>query len=125
VVENQSYLQLAMWRSLQVAAPAGEINHEALIYVKTPAALQAAVSAGARHIQITEHLDLTTLETSKIFLIFGLPTILAISNDTWSIRVRSSSSFCAWIIQSCAVHLLLSFACTEAPMMELGLHWVA
>jgi hypothetical protein len=93
VLKYQGNLPSAMRRSLQqVSGPAGAINNEGVRYVKTPEELQAAVSEGARHIQITDHLDLTTLEPSKIFPTSSLPTILGVSNNTVSIQVLSISS---------------------------------
>jgi hypothetical protein len=58
-------------------------------YVATPEELQAALSAGARHIEITEHLDLTTFETFNSE--YGLVKV-EVSASTWSIRVCSISS---------------------------------
>jgi indole-3-glycerol phosphate synthase len=79
-----------MQRSLQqLAGPAGAANFEGVTNVTTPEELQEAVSAGARHILITEHLDLTTL---KIIPTSKLPIILGMSNNTWTIRVCLSFS---------------------------------
>jgi hypothetical protein len=48
----------AVLRSLQQEA----LRTAKVVYVATAADLQAAVNAGSRHIEITEHLDLTILE---------------------------------------------------------------
>jgi hypothetical protein len=53
--------------------------------------LVAAVSEGARHIQITEHLDLTAIETLWSGFDLGgqdFDEKLAFMFSTWSIRVR-------------------------------------
>jgi hypothetical protein len=79
-----------MRRYLQeVTGPAGAAKNVDDTYVTSAEELQKAVSAGARHILIMEHLDLTRLE---IITKFRSPKILAISNNTWTIRVGTSSS---------------------------------
>jgi hypothetical protein len=112
VLNYRDNLPPGMQRSLQQAAgPAIAANFEGVTNVKTPVELQAAVSEGARHILITEHLDLTTLEPSKLSPNSNISTILEISNSTLSIHVRLSSSCCAGNIGGCA-HLacMLPFA---------------
>jgi hypothetical protein len=102
VLRYRGNLPLAMQRSLkQVADPAGAANYEGVRYVTTPQELQAAVADGARHIQITDHLDLTTLEPSMILPNSFLPTILGISKSTLSIQVRSSPVLCQKVGRLC------------------------
>jgi hypothetical protein len=73
----------AMLRALQEAVSAADKTQ--VTYVTTPEELQAALLAGARHIEITEHLDLTDFEpfNSAYQLVK-----LEVSALTWSIRVR-------------------------------------
>jgi hypothetical protein len=83
-VDYQRNLQPPMLRGLQEApGPAGEAE---VTYVMTPEELHAAVSQGARHIEITEHLDLTTLKADTT-----LPSAtlfyLDLSSSIRSIRV--------------------------------------
>jgi hypothetical protein len=88
-VYDSSELKPAGLRALQRAvAPAGA---EGVAYVTTPQELVDALSAGVRHIEITEHLDLTTLRNS--FSYSGQDIMLNVSMHTWSIRVRSSPCY--------------------------------
>jgi hypothetical protein len=90
VLKYRGTLQPAMRRSLQQeAGPAGAADYDGVTKVTRPAELQEAVSAGARHILITEHLDLTTL---KIIPTSRLPKMLGVTNNTWTIRVGSTWS---------------------------------
>jgi hypothetical protein len=116
VLRYQGHLPPAMQRSLQQAAgPAGAVNYEGVRYVKSPEKLQMAVTAGARHIQITEHLDLSTLEPSESISNSSSPTIIGISNNTLSVHVRSTSSCCAATKESgCA---FLAFILPFAPLL--------
>jgi hypothetical protein len=79
-VDDLSGLHPPMLRSLQDAA-----GGEGVTYVTTPDELFDAISLPARHIEITEHLDLTiggitTYESRYI--------MYKLQNYTWSIRVR-------------------------------------
>jgi hypothetical protein len=81
-----------MRRSLQqVSGPTGAATYDGVTNVTTPVELQEAVLAGARHILITDHLDLTTLE---IIPTSELPKVLEITNSSWTIRVGLSSYCC-------------------------------
>jgi hypothetical protein len=84
-VYDSSELKPAGLRTLQRAAAPAEA--EGVAYVATPEELAAALSIPARHIEITEHLDLTTLRNS--FSYRGQDIMLNVSMHTWSIRVRS------------------------------------
>jgi hypothetical protein len=104
-----------MQRSLQqVAGPEGSAEHEGVTYVTTPEELREAVSAGARHILITEHLNLTTLQIPPIS---SLPTMLGISNSTWTIRVCASPVCCVCNVGSCAL-LACMLSCTNLSPQE-------
>jgi hypothetical protein len=76
-----------MLRALQEAASAE--GSAQVTYVSTPQELQTALSAGALHIEITEHLDLTSLETfnSEWDGPGGLVKVEVVAS-TWSIKVR-------------------------------------
>jgi hypothetical protein len=83
----QSKLKPCSMRTLQQAPVTSEL--EQVADVKTPRDLHEALAAGKRHIVLSEHLDLTTIETlaepvSK-FLIG-----LNVTSATLSIRVRPS-----------------------------------
>jgi hypothetical protein len=83
-VDNQSNLQPPILRALHEApGPAGEAE---VTYVMTPEELHAAVSEGARHIEITEHLDLTTLKADTTLTSATL-FYLDFASSTRSIRV--------------------------------------
>jgi hypothetical protein len=73
-----------MLRALQEAASAA--GSAQVTYVTTPEELQGALSAGARHIEITEHLDLTPFEVFNST--YGLVKV-EVNASTWSIRVRT------------------------------------
>jgi hypothetical protein len=93
--EYQSHPKPPMLRALQQTATAAGSSQFA--YVTTVEELRAALSAGVRHIEITEHLDLTPYEAApKEFF----KVKLTVNNSTWSIRVRSlrpwlSASVCS------------------------------
>jgi hypothetical protein len=88
---GQRSLMPAQLRSLQQAvSSAGPAE---LTSVKTPNELLTAISEGARHIQITEHLDLTTVKPVTSNNIFDRELFLEkflLVDSTWSIQVRSS-----------------------------------
>jgi hypothetical protein len=89
-VDNDPHnLQPASLRALQEAVASG--GNEAVVYVRTPQQLVHAVSAAARHIEITEHLNLTKID--KFFSDDNFPTgyrtLLNVSVHTWSSRVRT------------------------------------
>jgi hypothetical protein len=76
-------MKYSMVRSLrQEAAPDGSVEVTA---VTTAEGLQQAAYGGARHIEIREHLDLTTVDPAERF-----SSILSVRNSTWSISVRPS-----------------------------------
>jgi hypothetical protein len=75
---NQEDLKPPMLRALQEAADSGGMAE--VSYVATTEELQAAVDEEARHIEITQHLDLTTI---TVFLIFKFD----LKGSTLSIRV--------------------------------------
>jgi ketol-acid reductoisomerase len=83
LADDQTQLRPAMLRALQEAVSAAEKTR--VTYVATPDELQTALSAGARHIEITEHLELTFFETFNS--VYGLVKLQA-NASTWSIRVR-------------------------------------
>jgi hypothetical protein len=77
-------LKPMMLRTLQQAA--GATGSEEVVSVATSNEFQEALRAGARHIEITEHLDLTfqEAELSSVKLSYKLEVL----PSTWSIRVR-------------------------------------
>jgi hypothetical protein len=77
-MKNQKVLKPPVLRALHEAADSGGMAEVA--YVATTEELQAAVDEGARHIQITQHLDLTAI---TVFLIFKID----LKGSTLSIRV--------------------------------------
>jgi hypothetical protein len=81
---HQQDLKPAMLRTLQQAA--GAPGSEKVVSVATSSELQAALRKGARHIEITEHLDFTNEEAA--FEDYGEAYKLSVSRSTWSIRVR-------------------------------------
>jgi hypothetical protein len=96
---NESDLNPSLLRSLQETN--GPAVAEDVRNVTTAEELQAAMNAGVRHIVITEHLDLTSLQPY-----IGYPTFpqirLGLSPSTWSIRVRPS---CPSVLQALRVTL--------------------
>jgi hypothetical protein len=74
-------------RALQEAATAAETPDIAT--VTTPEQLQEALVAQVRHVEIKEHLDLTTMALSADGM-SGPLLSLHESGPTWSIRVRST-----------------------------------
>jgi hypothetical protein len=85
-VDNQMVLKPPMLRALQELAGSGRVK--GVTYVETPQELQAAVDEGARHIEITQHLDLTVLAVRTIY-----PRLkIEVQASTLSIRVRPSST---------------------------------
>jgi hypothetical protein len=79
----------AFLRALQAAADAA--GSADVTYVTTPESLNAAVVDGRRHIEITQHLDLTTLASGNISTAAHLIKLL-LGPSTWSIRVRPGVS---------------------------------
>jgi hypothetical protein len=79
-----------MLRALQQTASGS--GRSQFAYVTTVEELQAALSAGVRHVEITEHLDLTPYDTA---FIEDVLIKLRVNNATWSIRVCSSGSWCS------------------------------
>jgi hypothetical protein len=89
VWEHQGNLKPVRLRVLQQEASQmadGEVK-----YVSTAVKLHEAMLAGARHIVITDHLDLTVIETSKQKGLLS-DVKLVTSTSTLSIRVRLSRS---------------------------------
>jgi hypothetical protein len=86
-MEQENSMQHPQLRDL-LQVPDTE-NIGAVTHVHTPEGLQKAVSAGIRHIEVREHMDLTALEPFDVDLSSGLLTILNPSDATVSIRVRS------------------------------------
>jgi hypothetical protein len=96
VMVHQSNLKHSMVRSLQQeAGPDGSVEVTA---VTTAEGLQQAAYEGARHIEIREHLDLTTIDPAIDDRFSDVLTILSVSNSTWSIRVRLVFPCCVWKI---------------------------
>jgi hypothetical protein len=93
MVDNHSDLSPPALRALQVAA--GTAGEGEVAYVATAGDLQAAAGLGARHIVITDHLDLSSIE-AFIDYALGEPRAtlvkLGLLTSTWSIRVCSSLS---------------------------------
>jgi hypothetical protein len=84
IMVHQSNMKDSMVRSLQQeAGPDGSVEVTA---VTTAEGLQQAAYEGARHIEITEHLDLTTVDPADQFS--DVLTILSVRESTWSISVR-------------------------------------
>jgi hypothetical protein len=87
IEDHQETLKRTMLRSLQQAAEG--TGSEKVVYVATANEFQAAARAGARHIEVTEHLDLTNDEAFyKVH----------VSRSTWSIRVRPTCVLLAMAI---------------------------
>jgi hypothetical protein len=101
VVEYQGNMKHTMLRALQQSTSVNQSGEVA--YVDTAEALRAAVLAGAQHIEIRDHLDLTSMQASDSPYVDFL-TMLQLAETTISIRVRSSSLRCA-IIASASVYL--------------------
>jgi hypothetical protein len=83
----------AQLRGLQQAASSA--GPAEVTYVKTPFDLLKATADGARHIQITEHLDLTTvapISTPPAMDEMAFRDKLELTASTWSIQVRPSYS---------------------------------
>jgi hypothetical protein len=106
MVGNQSDLNPAALRALQAAA--GTAGEGEVAYVATAGDLQAAAGLGARHIVITDHLDLSSIE-AFIDHALGEPRStlvkLGLLTSTWSIRVRFTTSpdkaKCGWHCSYC------------------------
>jgi hypothetical protein len=92
LVEYEVNMDAVTLRNLQEASDAkGAVE---VAYVSTPGELQAALAAGAPHIQIQEHLDLTTLDafdmdTSEKYTMARLD----VGSEVLSIRVRPASGY--------------------------------
>jgi hypothetical protein len=83
----KSKLKPCLLRTLQQAPDTSRLRQVA--YVKTPRDLQEAFDTGKRHIEIREHLDLTTIETfATPFLRNRWLNGLNVTSNTFSIRVR-------------------------------------
>jgi hypothetical protein len=87
-VEDLSGLHPPMLRALQETA-----GDEGVTYVATPGELFDAISRPARHIEITEHLDLTVAGFTANYA--GRDVMYQLKNYTWSIRVRLPCPWCA------------------------------
>jgi hypothetical protein len=80
----------SLLRTLQQAPETS--GSQQVAHVKTPRDFQEALAAGKRHIEIREHLDLTTIETIAGPIPGSLPDLFGLdaTSSTFSIRVRSS-----------------------------------
>jgi hypothetical protein len=88
-MDHPSDMKPTMLRALQeeaVHAANGDVS-----YVSTAKELVDALNARERHIEITEHLDLTIIDKDLLNnnSSDGFLTIMNNSKHTWSIRVRS------------------------------------
>jgi hypothetical protein len=101
VVEYRGNMKHTMLRALQQSTSLNQSGEVA--YVDTAEALRAAVLAGAQHIEIRDHLDLTSMQASDSPYVDFL-TVLQLAETTVSIRVRSRSLRCASIIASATVY---------------------
>jgi hypothetical protein len=93
VMDKQSDLKPAIQDVYQQVA--SESESAEVTYVRTPEELQAALSTGARHIEIIDHLDLSSLEAASIDTVTSHPSKLGLSPSTWTIRVRPSHTWYA------------------------------
>jgi hypothetical protein len=105
----QGRLMPAQLRGLQQAASsAGPAD---VTYVKTPLELLKATADGARHIQITEHLDLTTVAPIPSPLALdgmAFQQKLKLMPSTWSIQVRPSCPRVLFSIKSHSMYCNIS-----------------
>jgi hypothetical protein len=114
VMDHQMSLMPSQLRALQQAASSAAPAE--VTYVGTASALQAAISEGARHIQITEHLDLSAIEiflSSHYLHGEGFQAKFELMVSTWSIRVRPSPC-----LQLFADYTTLAFIFILAPSGE-------
>jgi hypothetical protein len=88
VVDYSRDLKPLVLRALQ-EVPA-EVGYDQVTYVATATELVNAMYAKARHIEITEHLDLTAFIDT--YDPFGNAVSMHLDVRTWSIRVRSKCS---------------------------------
>jgi hypothetical protein len=93
VITYQSSLQPDMMRALQQTGDTARYTQVSL--VKTARALQQSVSAGDRHIEIRQHLDLTTIDPADYDDNSDSFFVLNLSSSTLSIRVRLPSPLLA------------------------------
>jgi hypothetical protein len=88
VMDKQSDLKPAM-QDVHQQVGSASVSAE-VTDVRTPEELQAALSTGARHIEIINHLDLTTIQAATIDNVTSHPSKLGLTPSTWTIHVRLS-----------------------------------
>jgi hypothetical protein len=93
VITYQSNVQPDMMRALQQTGDTARYTQVSV--VKTARDLQQAVSEGDRHIEIRQHLDLTTMDPLDYDDYVDIFFALFVSSSTLSIRVRLPCPFFA------------------------------
>jgi hypothetical protein len=106
VAQHDSVARPSALRDLQAAA--GTAGEGEVAYVATAEELQAAAGAGARHIVITDHLDLSSLAAFKGVKLKRMIETMA---STWSIRVRCLQIIASAHEDCCMCHAVRGCAC--------------
>jgi hypothetical protein len=129
VIPYQSNLKPDMMRALHQTAETAGYTQVSL--VKTARDLQQAVSAGKRHIEIRQHLDLTTINPSDYDDYSDSFFVLNLSSSTLSIRVRLPSPLVDMSMhtpafpencRACSVLLSIDAASSHTPRWHLHAH---